>query len=1232
MSTGIGDLVTFFDDGPSVSSNLVVQLDDDALGGNPGGIGDDDIANTTGTLGFDFGGDGAGTITLLDTGAPAGFSYVLNADVLEVYQGAVHVLDIVINATSGDYIVTQLAPIDHPDGNNENNVSFDIAYRVTDNDGDWADGTLSINVDDDTPIANGGTQTGTVDEDGLPGGLAGGPGDVAGEETTAEGSVTGFFSAGADTPLTYGFTGDVNVATPVLDTNGDPVTSGGVAVTYTISGSTLTAVAGGTQIFTLTVDTTTGGWRFELDGPIDHPVTTGEDTLAIQFGSLIQATDADGDSVQSTGSLIVGINDDSPVALGTVSSGTVDEDGLAFGNPGGPGDVPGEAVTANGTVAGLFAAGADAPLTYGFTGDVTNVPLLDSNGDPVTSGGVAVVYSISGNTLTATAGGTPILTLMINQTTGAWAFELEGQLDHPVANTEDDLVLDFGGLVQATDFDGDSTTATGSLAITVDDDSPDAIDPVDITGGFANQAGNSATLALDPVLTVEDAVGADQPGTLSFNHTDGEDSGLDYQGSDVLLFVNGDVLEGRVGSSTGTLVFTVTLDQANSEYTFDLVRPIDNGSGTTFDDLSGTGPAGNPIFKIVDSSTVTTTEILFTPINASTVNSDSDDVAVDGQFIDITNPDAGLRIDFGQFTFVPKNGATPADYTLDDHETINAFRFDIDQISQGTTADIRLKAYDADDDKVLSGDAGDVQDPITRVTVYDAAGVEIGTYVRTPDGDPSTIDGSVPGVITFEPDGSVLLLDLGAGFSVETFTDDGYNRIEITNAGSGGSDGKFSLSNLAIGVTQQGNDVSTAFDLTLTDADGDSIDLNDAIEVTISPVAITPIVLDLDGDGAEFLGLDAGVAYDYGDGAVATAWVGADDGLLARVTASGLDIVFSDDAAGATTDLDGVALAYDSDGDGALTSADAEWSSFAVWQDANSNGVADAGEVHTLDDMGIVSIGLGTETTGYTAGNDDVFVYGEGSYATNDNAVHVLADASFETGTRQESQRTADQVVTAAAAATLLAAFDHAALAQVMAFDPDPALAIKTVGIRGTQIVDPAPDAPAHEPMFSTEAPALQTQAEPETASHLAAEAHDAPLSGLIADAVDMPDAVAFADAGPAFEAPQFAAFEAGPGVDGVMMEALLAAAADAAPAKGGEDVVAGVLADALAGSHVDAVVDAHVTDGPAAGDAPMIANDIGGAHVDLAAMMHGDAFAMAGGHPGAEGMEDLAVLAASAA
>ena len=61
---------------------------------------------------------------------------------------------------------------------NDLTINFGGLVQATDKDGDTvtATGTVSVLVDDDTPVAVAGTSTGTVDEDGLPGGIDGGTG------------------------------------------------------------------------------------------------------------------------------------------------------------------------------------------------------------------------------------------------------------------------------------------------------------------------------------------------------------------------------------------------------------------------------------------------------------------------------------------------------------------------------------------------------------------------------------------------------------------------------------------------------------------------------------------------------------------------------------------------------------------------------------------------------------------------------------------------------------------------------------------------------------------------------------------------------------------------------------------------------------------------------------------------------------------------------------------------
>ncbi|KZW94267.1 hypothetical protein WM54_19885 [Aeromonas veronii] len=152
----IGKVISFKDDGPSISANAVVQLDDDALaGGIAGGTGDDPNAvNVSGILGHSFGADGAGSVQWLTTGAPAGFTYETNpAGALLVKQGATTVLTVTLNSATGAYSVTQNSPIQHANADQENNQAFTLNYKVNDGDGDTATGTLAINVDDDTPVA-----------------------------------------------------------------------------------------------------------------------------------------------------------------------------------------------------------------------------------------------------------------------------------------------------------------------------------------------------------------------------------------------------------------------------------------------------------------------------------------------------------------------------------------------------------------------------------------------------------------------------------------------------------------------------------------------------------------------------------------------------------------------------------------------------------------------------------------------------------------------------------------------------------------------------------------------------------------------------------------------------------------------------------------------------------------------------------------------------------------------
>jgi len=297
---------------------------------------------------------------------------------------------------------------------------------------------------------------------------------------------------------------------------------------------------------------------------------------------------------------------------------------------------------------------------------------------------------------------------------------------------------------------------------------------------------------------------------------------------------DGKILTGSTAGSEGDVtgantVFTVQINDVTDQYTVTMLKTIDNNSGSIFGNLSGTGEAGNPSFKIVESTSSDPLEILFTPLGTATsVNSDSNDVAVGSQFI--VDGD-GLRINFGKFHNDTHGTGTGADdtFVIDETTTVNGFRFSIDQISGGTTATMLISAYDNQTTLPIDQNINnDVQDAITKVTIYDAVGSKIGDF---------TADGTMGGVTVEFMGGNVQIQGLQTHYSIVTYTStgDGYDSIKIYNDATNGTDGKFSLSNLQVEQTNAGDPVYDSFATILTDADGDTS--TGSIDVTFAPAA-----------------------------------------------------------------------------------------------------------------------------------------------------------------------------------------------------------------------------------------------------------------------------------------------------------------------------------------------------------------------------------------------------------
>ena len=404
-----------------------------------------------GTITADFKGDGPGTLT--------GFTFNQSGSLLggKLTSGGVAV-DLaatgnkvvgtangvkVFEITMGDdgkYSFTQFKPLDHANGSDPNDIiTLKFGVVATDADGDKANGTITINIKDDAPIANDDTNSydiitgvGQVINGNVVTGLNGGPGAADKLSVDAGNSVTkvSFNGVSYDVPATG--TVSVQGAYGILKLAADG------SYTYTIT--SIGNVAPGNMGVTIT-----DAFEYIL-------------------------TDKDGDHDPAVLTLSgCGCNDDVPT-IGNDTK-TVDETDL------GPISVSGKVVTD-------YKDDGAGPVTAtgGFSsgGSKTNGAL--------TSGGVAVTVTQVGNVYTGKAGTTTVFTLTINND-GSYTFVLNKPLDHADKTNPDDVInLNFGVITQ--DADGDKSN-TGTITINVKDDGPLAVaDSAKVSGVNQTITGN----------------------------------------------------------------------------------------------------------------------------------------------------------------------------------------------------------------------------------------------------------------------------------------------------------------------------------------------------------------------------------------------------------------------------------------------------------------------------------------------------------------------------------------------------------------------------------------------------------------------------------------------------------------------------------------------------------------------------------------------------------------------
>jgi hypothetical protein len=393
------------------------------------------------------------------------------------------------------------------------------------------------------------------------------------------------------------------------------------------------------------------------------------------------------------------------------------------------------------------------------------------------------------------------------------------------------------------DGDGDSASSSADLDlggnIVFLDDGPTLFSPDAIT------LLNSGSALGSEDLHAAGTAGADAPGALAFvdNHpadnylyANDNATALKSGGEDIVLSGFGtSTLVATTATSLQT-VFTATLDAGTDQYTIDFERAIGDGSHV---DILGAAPvrSGNPTYNIINNVGGTTIDLLFSGGDTSgglpgahSVNVSTNGAGVDNQSL---NASAGkgetLRIDF-EIGATLAGGPLGSDFTPGAHKTVNGYSFMITQNSPGgTTATAFIKVFDADDDKVLVGDAGDSADTITEVkvgnfAVYDSGGVHA-----------TTINGRAVAAIVYG--GGIVITGLNEGSSgdgvggddpvVTVSTANGFNRVEVSNFAGQSINGVllggtgFDLAPVDVDLPVAGTPVGFSLAAQLTDFDGD---------------------------------------------------------------------------------------------------------------------------------------------------------------------------------------------------------------------------------------------------------------------------------------------------------------------------------------------------------------------------------------------------------------------------
>ncbi|WP_414711932.1 DUF5801 repeats-in-toxin domain-containing protein [Sphingopyxis sp.] len=966
--TEIGDQITFLDDGLTANADIKSIIEGAVATGNVL----TDNADSFGT-------DGA------EATSPAGGVVGVRAAGGDMTTPVTTGTGTVISTALGDLTLNADGSYSYDaKPNTTSTIVTDVfVYTIRDADGDTSTTTLTITIQPVTLAPD--NQTKTVDEAGLDLNQDG--------DDVAEGTVTGS-NPGATTETvtgTLGVTGTGVTYTPqtVEDALGKFVLNANGTYTYTLKSA--------------------------FDGAtLDNDITTENGVRVFNY----TATDANGNSVPGT--ITINVIDDIPTARADTDAVAEDSGLPATGN----------VVTGVGTTNAPGSADTQGADGAAVTGVAAGTPAGDVTGNI----GVAVAGSYGSLTLDAIGGYTYTLN---NGNATVQALGVNESLTETYTYT-------------LTDGDGDRTTTTLTITINGVNDAPTVTNnAVWMSSDPAQQTATTPTFANGYPLNV--VVPTDVDGDPLVVTASNAPTGVFYfNGTSYVALTTGTILF-DTDAGINLLDDLVYRPTATANDTVDVTLNLGVSDGTTsvtqsvfIHEVAPTRLPGQNA-QIGDGSSPLTSgndqevTLTLTPEFAAGLNGNAN-IAVLELFTDFQKSPFDSPIPVNERDpngFGGGSAGSKREEEVTVEITIDGNRFVVVQDDDTAAQFEQTWLYDSASGLMKA------TVPYTSIFLLDGSGNPTGTTLA----DYLTANPPVGGD-TWE---LTYLDDDGGSFQARLvrfefkYNDAGNPAITVngdpvladTIYGTSGNDTLNGNGGNDIIYGRGGNDVINGGDGddTLFGNDGNDTITGgpgtDAIDGGSGTNTITPpVVLDLDGDGLEFVDTSAGVRFDFdGDGiAEATAWTAPDDGLLVydvngdRQVSGASELVLANYADGATTDLDALRLAFDTNGDGQFTAADAEFASFGAWQDINSNGVADAGEYHTLTELGITAIDLHSDGQSYRAASGEVLVFGQSNFTRADGSRGTVGDVSFATRQADGAQRAVDQSSNQALASSLVAA------------------------------------------------------------------------------------------------------------------------------------------------------------------------------------------------------------------